>query len=337
MNGIQVGEKTTLVGPGAQLVDVVNTAGAKGVAESVDTHLFLNGDAPEETHLQLLTIAARTSIVTPLVTHIEGSIAASMAKMHLQLSTSASASTSRPKASASGGVAIDATSGASSYASEVCDTLSQLRDGLLALYPPEIRAGVASRLARETVELFLLHASILPLSQPQSDASGDDGAGGEVDRVKLRLATDMTELEFSLTHLVGSSGPIAGARGYVEDSRGLLAHHEPKEALEALRRFRRVLFVSLLEVQSDFGLPRTVVLLHVVCRLPGAAERIVAEMAGAGAGKATAAKAECVSAVRRELGRDGEAEVLDRIARCVHEQMDEETKRVVQMLRPPSS
>lgn len=35
-------------------------AGAKGVAESVDTHLFLNGDAPEETHLQLLTIAART-------------------------------------------------------------------------------------------------------------------------------------------------------------------------------------------------------------------------------------------------------------------------------------
>lgn len=35
-------------------------AGAKGVAEPVDTHLFLNGEAPEETHLQLLTIAART-------------------------------------------------------------------------------------------------------------------------------------------------------------------------------------------------------------------------------------------------------------------------------------
>jgi hypothetical protein len=35
-------------------------AGAHAVAEPIDTHLFLNGDAPEETHLQLLTIAART-------------------------------------------------------------------------------------------------------------------------------------------------------------------------------------------------------------------------------------------------------------------------------------
>jgi hypothetical protein len=35
-------------------------AGPKAVAEPVDTHLFLNGEAPDETHLQLLTIAART-------------------------------------------------------------------------------------------------------------------------------------------------------------------------------------------------------------------------------------------------------------------------------------
>jgi hypothetical protein len=35
-------------------------AGAKAAAEPVDTHLFLNGEAPDETHLQLLTIAART-------------------------------------------------------------------------------------------------------------------------------------------------------------------------------------------------------------------------------------------------------------------------------------
>jgi uncharacterized OsmC-like protein len=34
--------------------------GAKATAESIDTHLFLNGEAPEQTHLQLLTIAART-------------------------------------------------------------------------------------------------------------------------------------------------------------------------------------------------------------------------------------------------------------------------------------
>jgi uncharacterized OsmC-like protein len=35
-------------------------AGSNAVAEPIDTHLFLNGEAAEETHLQLLTIAART-------------------------------------------------------------------------------------------------------------------------------------------------------------------------------------------------------------------------------------------------------------------------------------
>ena len=35
-------------------------AGPKATVEPIDTHLFLNGEAPEDTHLQLLTIAART-------------------------------------------------------------------------------------------------------------------------------------------------------------------------------------------------------------------------------------------------------------------------------------
>ena len=35
-------------------------AGANAVAEPIDTYLFLNGRAPAETHLQLLTIAAST-------------------------------------------------------------------------------------------------------------------------------------------------------------------------------------------------------------------------------------------------------------------------------------
>jgi uncharacterized OsmC-like protein len=35
-------------------------AGPSAAVEPVDTHLFLDGEAPEETHLQLLTIAART-------------------------------------------------------------------------------------------------------------------------------------------------------------------------------------------------------------------------------------------------------------------------------------
>jgi hypothetical protein len=35
-------------------------AGTNAAAEPIDTHLFLNGEAPEESHRQLLTIAART-------------------------------------------------------------------------------------------------------------------------------------------------------------------------------------------------------------------------------------------------------------------------------------
>jgi uncharacterized OsmC-like protein len=35
-------------------------AGSAAAAEPIDTHLFLNGEAADETHLQLLTIAART-------------------------------------------------------------------------------------------------------------------------------------------------------------------------------------------------------------------------------------------------------------------------------------
>ena len=35
-------------------------AGSNAAAEPIDTHLFLNGEAADETHLQLLTIAART-------------------------------------------------------------------------------------------------------------------------------------------------------------------------------------------------------------------------------------------------------------------------------------
>jgi hypothetical protein len=35
-------------------------AGPKAAVEPIGTHLFLNGEAPDETHLQLLTIAART-------------------------------------------------------------------------------------------------------------------------------------------------------------------------------------------------------------------------------------------------------------------------------------
>jgi hypothetical protein len=35
-------------------------AGPQAAVEPIDTHLFLNGEAPEETHLKLLTVAART-------------------------------------------------------------------------------------------------------------------------------------------------------------------------------------------------------------------------------------------------------------------------------------
>jgi uncharacterized OsmC-like protein len=46
---------------GARLVQFTTfEAGSNAQMAPIDTHLFLNGEAPEETHLQLLTIAART-------------------------------------------------------------------------------------------------------------------------------------------------------------------------------------------------------------------------------------------------------------------------------------
>ena len=39
---------------------LMSGASARGAAQPIDTHLFLNGDAPEETHGTLLRIAART-------------------------------------------------------------------------------------------------------------------------------------------------------------------------------------------------------------------------------------------------------------------------------------
>lgn len=46
---------------GARLVQFTAfEAGSSAQMAPIDTHLFLNGEAPEETHLQLLTIAART-------------------------------------------------------------------------------------------------------------------------------------------------------------------------------------------------------------------------------------------------------------------------------------
>jgi hypothetical protein len=46
---------------GAQLVQFTPfKSGAMAAAEPIDTHLFLNGEAPDETHLKLLTVAERT-------------------------------------------------------------------------------------------------------------------------------------------------------------------------------------------------------------------------------------------------------------------------------------
>jgi len=46
---------------GVRLVQFMPFASStKAVAEPIDTHLFLNGAAPDETHLKLLTVAART-------------------------------------------------------------------------------------------------------------------------------------------------------------------------------------------------------------------------------------------------------------------------------------
>lgn len=209
----------------------------------------------------------RTLILTPLLTHLQKSLRGAMGKMHTHLTSRSSTQKSKTR-----GVEIDSTSGASAYISEACDMLWHLRERLLPLYPSELRAGMANAVAGAAVELFLLHASLLSLPD-----------GEEGDRVRLKLATDMTELEFSVAQLVGDLPKQKSARGWFGEGQG--------DVFKGMKVFRRILFLSLEEVEKEvsekkgeLGLSEKVLALHVLCRQPGAIERLVSAAGGKGRG-----------------------------------------------------
>lgn len=207
-----------------------------------------------------LTTSIRTTLLTPLLTQLTTSLSVSLAKMHVQLATSSTTSKS-------GGVVIDATSGASPYASEVCDVLWQVRDRLFRLYPAPLHAVMAQKLARTLIHTFLLHAAILTLPQHGADA------------VRLRIATDITELEFALAQFTADLGSssLHGATRWVDadtDTSMRERRGEGESELKSmLKTFRRILFADDEELEAQLSqeersaaLAKVVLLLHVLVR-----------------------------------------------------------------------
>uniref|UniRef100_V5E491 Conserved oligomeric Golgi complex subunit 5 helical domain-containing protein n=2 Tax=Kalmanozyma brasiliensis (strain GHG001) TaxID=1365824 RepID=V5E491_KALBG len=266
--------------------------------------------------------ATRTTLLDPLLSHINTSLSSTMAKMHVQLA-SANASAEKKR-----GVSIDSTTGASGYATSICETLSYLRDELLPLYLSALRSAIAGRIARWVVELFCLHASVvaLPLAE-----------GGE--RVKLRLATDMTEFEFALTQLVGDhfvARTSVSASAWIVEEKGLVGQGDWMRTTKA---FRRLLFLSLDEVEQEtkgqaLGLPSLLVVLHLFSRqsevLDGVLRETLAIAVVGKKGKAQNVRSDFVGWVRST----SQSEVSGTITEALPDDagLDETTDRIVRSL-----
>ncbi len=120
--------------------------------------------------------------------------------------------------------------------------------------------------------------------------------------MKLKLATDMTELAFALAQLdvtrSMSSGKVEGAEWMpVQDDRLFEGSQDVGKALKA---FRRTLFLSLAEIETEVGdsttgsleLPNAVLMLHVLSRQDkGVVERLIAGGGEGGGGKKPSASA----------------------------------------------
>ncbi|CBQ73646.1 conserved hypothetical protein [Sporisorium reilianum SRZ2] len=268
------------------------------------------------TAAQTLLTATRTSLLHPLLTHLSSTLATTMAKMHVQLA-------SQPRIKPERGVAIDATSGASAYASAVCDTVWRLGERVLPLYPLELRTALAGAVARRVVALFCLHASVVSLPS----------AAEEADRTRLRLATDMTEFEFALSQLVGDRPAAASAWVRGSDAEEWVG----TAWMKTIRAFRRLVFLSLAEVEREVDeakleLPRALVVLQLVSRT-AALDAVLHEVVGAGRETGAAqGKAEFVQWMQDA----SKAQVLERLRSVLPiEGVDEQTQRIVARLLQP--
>ncbi|CDR88464.1 uncharacterized protein SPSC_04291 [Sporisorium scitamineum] len=278
-----------------------------------------NASTQLNTAAQTITSSTRTSLLHPLLTHVYSTLATTMNKMHVQL-----AFTHDTRGKAERGVSIDSTSGASAYASSICDTVWQLGDRLLPLYPVEVRTAIAGLVASRVVELFCLHASIVSL--PRVEA--------EVDRIKLRMATDMTEFEFALSQLCGDRAGLSVASAWIADnSTGLIG----TQWMKTTKVFRRLVFLSLAEVEQEvqkgqLELSVQLVVLHLVSRT-SALEGVIQELLEGRKDKVSAqGKAELV----KWLQDTSNEQVLERLRSILPiKGVDEQTERIIERLLRP--
>ncbi|SPO45707.1 uncharacterized protein PSANT_03393 [Moesziomyces antarcticus] len=254
--------------------------------------------------------ATRRVLLDPLVRAAEQTVAERMGKMHVQLASRGAVHQR--------GVSIDATSGASAYISDVCDALAFLRDHLLPLYPPQLRISLAGAVPAAAAHCFLLYAGLLALPE-------------QADKVKLRLATDMTELEFALTQLVGEAPKQPQGGKWVDDA-------ERAEVVGNMKVFRRTLFMDTHQlVEEAKGVkPNSVfavaMALHLVSRA-GALDKVLAATARATKSSDAAARSELVrSAMHSTTG------LIGRIHSALpNASLDDETTRIINLLLPPTS
>ena len=283
---------------------------------------------------QNIAVSTRISLVEPLLKHLNSMLSATMGKMHVQLaSTCPSPSSSKPPGKPERGVSIDSTSGASAYASSICQVVSHLGDRLLPLYPAEVRAVIAGSVANRVVELFCLHASIVSLPSSQD----------EVDRLKLRLATDMTEFEFALSQLVGDRlESVANSAWVVDESHASLVVGGAHDAwTKTIKAFRRLLFLSLDEVEqqgekeTQLDVPVVLVVLQLLSRNTTVLEAVIQEMLVTGArekGARQGAKSDFVQWIQTMP----KEQVWQQLQKSLSNQhLDSQTRRIIEHLIAP--
>ncbi|KAJ9479712.1 Conserved oligomeric Golgi complex subunit 5 [Pseudozyma hubeiensis] len=259
---------------------------------------------------QSIATSTRTSLLQPLMDHVHTAISTSVSKMHVQLASASKAER---------GVSIDSTTGASPYASSICNVVLFLHERLLPLYPVELRTAVAHRVAALTVRTFCLHASIFAFPEQGGDA------------VRLRLATDMTELEFALSQLVGDQRTARSGDEWLMEEKGQHAFVETggDAWMKSLKSFRRLLFFTLDDVEREMAgieLPSLLIVLHLLSSEKGALDKVTQRaMAETGEAKAKDEKAAFVEWVLRHSQQN----VLERVAGIALEEVDDERSRRV--------
>ncbi|EPQ25842.1 uncharacterized protein PFL1_06517 [Pseudozyma flocculosa PF-1] len=185
--------------------------------------------------------AWQDSIGGPLITTAQREIATTLARMH-----QANLGKSGPAAGGGSGgaerVTIGGGTGSSVYMDDLCDEIWYLREKLLARYGVGlIKSRWALGLARWTLRVFLLHASLL---RPLSEAG------------KLKLTADMTALEFAIEQLVTDlpcpaldpGAPHRDEASAATKRGGRMDISSCGAVWKALRAFRSFLFLSTPEI-----------------------------------------------------------------------------------------